>query len=762
MNKCPKCSEATLVKDPFIFYCFNCETYRELQQTQLEAYQNFMDYGQSISKEFFLIDTKAYQSSPIPNRKERFLEIIETPCPKGINEATFQTFLIQLALNHCMNFREKKELLRRIMVQDIEADSVLMQGLIKEISHQYQLRVTHFNKQKHLHLSKLLDTLNGKGKVSPPKRKRSIRPVIKDIGRNLNDLVKIGKIKPVVGREKEIEQLIDILLKRKKNNPVVIGEAGVGKTALVEGLAYELVYGNIDERLKGKEIIEIQTALINSVEYAGELEVRINDLLTDLKNMPNAIVFFDEIHTLIGQGTTANKKFDVADMLKPALSRGDFIVIGATTSQEYKKFMESDAAFERRFHPFKIEELSANDTKEVLYEELFEVNEHYKLEFDYQLVDEIVEAAGQHIRNRNFPDKALLVLEKLAIRQSKKGEKSATRQDILELISDETGISIIVNEEDTLFDNLLRLEGRLKQQVFGQEHAIESVCNNLKITKRNLSLHPEKPDGVFLFTGPTGTGKTYLAKCLAQELFGDKKRLLRLDMNEYSSYNDVDRLLGAYTWRQKTQLPILTKFVNDYPSSILLLDEIEKAHPNVIQLFLQVFDEGTIHDYDDKKLYFSDITIIMTSNAIIEPRKNIGYGDKESENPNALMDDLTKKFARHFPPEILARIDEIILFNKLQEKDIAQILKKEILQKTHKRYKEELGIEVKFTNALIKYLVNIGYDEKYGARNFESVFRKHVAIPLTNFIYENKVQKNSVIRVGCKNKKVEVSLIAES
>ncbi|HOV14980.1 MAG TPA: AAA family ATPase, partial [Spirochaetota bacterium] len=436
-------------------------------------------------------------------------------------------------------------------------------------------------------------------------------------GRNITKLAKDKKLFEVVGRDKEIREILEVLFKIKKNNPILVGKAGVGKTAIVEGLAQKIIQNDVPEFFKTMEIIEINMGmLVAGTNYRGDFEKRLKRIVDEVKEKQNIILFIDEAHTILGAGESEGGTLDAANILKPALARGELRCIAATTNEEYQKYFQRDAALERRFYPIRIPELDKEATLFILKQLKPKMVEHYKIDISDEYLDLIVELSEEEIKNRVFPDKAIDVMEKSFSRCALDGKKEVEKEAIKNIVGEFVGIRFIETEEDK-GRHLLEMEKFLKERIYGQDEAIDKIAAQIRMTKQKLDLKPEQPDGVFMFAGPSGVGKTYLAKQVALFLFGSEDKLITLNMSEFTEPHSVSKLIGSPPgYIGYDNIPFFSSKILENPSCVLLIDEIEKAHPEVIKLLLQVFDEGRIQDTKGRVIHFSNVTIIMTSNAI--------------------------------------------------------------------------------------------------------------------------------------------------
>ena len=638
-----------------------------------------------------------------------------------------------------------------------------------------------------------------------------------DFGTDLNESAKQGKIDPVIGRDKEISRVIQILSRRTKNNPVLIGEPGVGKTAIAEGLAQRIVNGNVPEILRNKRIISLSiSSMLAGAKYRGEFEERLKKAIDEVQKHDDMIIFIDEIHTLVGAGATEGA-MDAANILKPALARGEFQVIGATTLDEYKKHIEKDAALERRFQPVLVGEPSEEDALEILKG----LRDRYEAFHKAKITDEALEAAvslsSRYITDRFLPDKAIDVVDEAAskvrmkvfsaapdvkaletqladvkkekeaavtaqefekaaemrdeerriekeINDKKKAAKEnsdaklvVTDEDIASVVAQWTGIPVskIAQEES---ESLLHLEEELHKRVIGQDEAVVAVSKAIRRARAGLK-DPKRPIGSFLFLGPTGVGKTELARALAVALFGDETAMIRLDMSEYMEKHTVSRLVGAppgyVGYEEGGQL---TDAVRRKPYSVILLDEVEKAHADFFNILLQVLDDGRLTDSQGRTVDFRNTVIIMTSNlganALRKGSPKLGFlAEKKSDSASDTSNEVNFKEAkksvmdavkRHFRPEFLNRIDEMIVFHALTSNDLKQIVT--ILMDTVVKRLDDMGLSLEITPAAIDMLVKEGSDFSMGARPLKRAIQRLIEDPISDLILQGNAPEGSTIK----------------
>ena len=648
-----------------------------------------------------------------------------------------------------------------------------------------------------------------------------------DFSTDLNESAKQGKIDPVIGRDKEIARVIQILSRRTKNNPVLIGEPGVGKTAIAEGLAQRIVNGNVPEILRNKRIISLSiSSMLAGAKYRGEFEERLKKAIDEVQKHDDMIIFIDEIHTLVGAGATEGA-MDAANILKPALARGEFQVIGATTLDEYKKHIEKDAALERRFQPVLVGEPSEEDALEILKG----LRDRYEAFHKAKITDEALEAAvslsSRYITDRFLPDKAIDVVDEAAskvrmkvfsaapdvkaletqladvkkekeaavtaqefekaaemrdeekriekeINDKKKAAKEnsdaklvVTDEDIASVVAQWTGIPVskIAQEES---ESLLHLEEELHKRVIGQDEAVVAVSKAVRRARAGLK-DPKRPIGSFLFLGPTGVGKTELARALAVALFGDETAMIRLDMSEYMEKHTVSRLVGAppgyVGYEEGGQL---TDAVRRKPYSVILLDEVEKAHADFFNILLQVLDDGRLTDSQGRTVDFRNTVIIMTSNlgakALRKDSPELGFlaakkADSNTEDTNGVNFKEAKKSVmdsvkRHFRPEFLNRIDEMIVFHALTSNDLKQIVT--ILMDTVVKRLGDMGLSLEITPAAMDLLVKEGSDFSMGARPLKRAIQRLIEDPISDLILQGNAPEGAIIKADVEDEHIVV------
>ncbi|MFN3477767.1 MAG: AAA family ATPase [bacterium] len=588
----------------------------------------------------------------------------------------------------------------------------------------------------------LLFQVNIEVKDEKKSNQKDIPEFLQKNARNLVDLAKRGKLNKVVGRQEEIQRIVQILLRKTKNNPVLIGEPGVGKTAIIEGLAQKIAENQINE-LSNVVIYEITvSSLLAGTSLRGELEKKLEELIKNIENREDIILFIDEIHTIMLDNTISN-------IFKPALARGQIRIIGATTTEEYYKYIEKDPALERRFQPVMIEEPTFEQMLIILQNIITSFEKYHSVEYDKNILDKIIKLSQRYITSRNLPDKVIDVIDEAATYvKTQKDKNKVELDDIKEVISRQTNIPVSKMKEHEA-EKIANLEEILKSRVIGQDEAVQKVSRIIKISKAGLSFS-KRPYGVFLFLGSTGVGKTYLAKVLAEVLFDSEENLIRIDMSEFKEKHEVSKLLGAppgYIGFDKDG--ILSLAIKKNPYSIILLDEIEKAHPEVFDIFLQVFDEGHLKDSKGRTLTFYDTVIIMTS--------NIGSSlifDLLNKNPEISSEELKKyilpEITKFLRPDIVNSIAEIISFRPLDKQNIENIVDLELKQIASKI--EENNDKITFTQNLKNYIVGKGYNVSFGERNIKRLIQSEVLSKIAEALIQN---------LGVSNKEILVDYVEE-
>jgi len=649
----------------------------------------------------------------------------------------------------------------------------------------------------------------------------SSTPTLDQYSRDLTEMAADGLLDPVIGRREETQRVIQILSRRGKNNPCLIGEPGVGKTAIVEGIAESIVNGTVPGLLRGKRLVSLDmSGLVAKSKYRGEFEERIKKVINEVIAAGDVILFIDELHTIIGAGG-AEGSLDASNILKPSMARGELQVIGATTIEEYRKYVEKDAALERRFQPVTVEEPSIEETIEILKGIRGLYEKHHQVEISDEGVEAAVTLSARYVSDRFLPDKAIDLMDEAAAKvrlgllgsplqlnglhkqiheaelaietalqngdieqvrvekankeallkelakQEKKASRSSSRKvpvigetEVADIVAGWTKIPVNKLTENEAA-RLQKLESVLKKRVIGQEEAVTAVSKAVRRGRVGLK-DPKRPIGSFLFLGPTGVGKTEVSKALAEAVFGKEEAMIRVDMSEYMEKHSVSKLIGSppgYVGHEEGGQ--LSEKVRRNPFSVILFDEIEKAHPDVFNVLLQVLDEGHITDSQGRKVDFKNTIIIMTSNAgaqaIIEP-KRLGFGNKEDEKQDhqKMKDSVMEEVKRIFKPEFLNRIDETIVFRALNKEDMKQIVSI-MVKELQKRCKEQLNIELSVTASAKTYIVEKAYDRKYGARPLKRKLQDEVEDVMAEEIIAGKIKAGDKVTVSVKKDAISIS-----
>ena len=713
---------------------------------------------------------------------------------------------------------------KRLKIPQVGTEHLLL-GLLQE-----EVLATKIMRDNHIELEELMKTIYEKIGIQPSKARstkgqvsgnhaKDKTPTLDSLSRDLTALARQGKLDPVIGRNEEVRRMIQVISRRTKNNPVLVGEPGVGKTAIVEGLAQRMVNGEVPEEIASKRLMMLDMgALVAGTKYRGEFEERMKKIIEEIYTQQDVILFIDELHTLIGAGG-AEGAIDASNILKPALARGELQVIGATTLDEYQKYIEKDAALERRFASIHVEEPTAEDSVQILKG----LRKHYEAHHHVEITDEAIQAAVQlsvrYITSRRLPDKAIDLMDETAAKarldvttkvspivlleeeilhfeqlknqaiqhqnfdeaakfRKKELAKRAKLEkliekletspktdyvasigegDIAEVVSQWTGIPLQQMEKKES-ERLINLESVLHKRVIGQSEAVSAVARSIRRARSGLK-DPRRPIGSFLFLGPTGVGKTELAKTLAEAMFGEQDALVRIDMSEYMEKHSVSRLVGSppgyVGFDEGGQL---TEKIRQRPYAVILLDEIEKAHPDVFNILLQVLDDGHLTDSKGRKVDFRNTVIIMTSNlgaVALREEKSVGFGAKTvQQNHDAMEKRIREELKNSFRPELLNRIDETIVFHKLQKEELRQIVG--IMAKEITSRLQELNITVKITSAVLDVLAEEGFDPEYGARPIRRAIQKKIEDPLSEALLSGEIRFGQQVTIGATKGKITI------
>jgi ATP-dependent Clp protease ATP-binding subunit ClpC len=661
------------------------------------------------------------------------------------------------------------------------------------------------------------ETMDDDDKTTSRKKSESGTPVLDNFSRDLNKLATEGKLDPVIGREREILRIAQILSRRKKNNPIILGEPGSGKTAIVEGLAMKIVEGECPKNLLDKRIVNLDlTAVVAGTKYRGQFEERLKVILEELQNNPNIIIFIDEIHTLIGSGNSSGS-LDGSNIFKPALARGELQCIGATTLDEYRKSFEKDGALERRFQKVIVDPSTVSETIEILKNIRDKYEAYHKVSYSDEIVELCVKLADRYITDREFPDKAFDILDEVGARsqtdqkvpesieklkkeaadvkqqkmdvvrrqnyeqaaelrdkerkvlgrlesEKKKYEEqfASTRnpistEQVYDVVSSMTKIPVNkMSIDDT--KALINMDKSIQGKVIGQDEAIEKIVKSIRRNRIGIK-DPNRPIGSFIFLGSTGVGKTHLAKQIAKEMFGSEDALIRMDMSEYQEKHTVSRLVGAppgyVGYEEGGQL---TEQVKNKPYCVILFDEVEKAHKDIFSILLQVLDDGHVTDSLGRKINFKNTLIIMTTNLGVRKLQDfgsgIGFSSNKYSNEEAKKQILMKEMKHFFSPEFLNRIDDTIVFKTLNKENINQIVSLE-LNKLMGRMKE-LKYEFSYDQTLVDYISKIGFDEVYGARPIKRAIQDKIEDYISELVLTEKIKEGKKYKLKVENEEIKL------
>lgn len=663
------------------------------------------------------------------------------------------------------------------------------------------------------------DLMDDDDKMMSKKTKQSpdsTTPVLDNFSRDLNKLAEQGKLDPVIGRDREILRIAQILSRRKKNNPIIVGEPGCGKTAIVEGLAIKIVEGDCPKNLIDKRIVNLDlTSVVAGTKYRGQFEERMKVIIEELQDNPNIIVFIDEIHTLVGSGNSAGS-MDGSNIFKPALSRGEIQVIGATTLDEFRKNIEKDGALERRFQKVMVEPSSVQETIEILKNIRPKYESFHKVKYSDEVIETCVKLAERYITDREFPDKAFDILDEVGARmqtevkvpeviedlkkkaadikqqkidvvkkqnyeqaaqlrdkekklldkldsekkkfeeQMEKEKQVVILENVYDVVSNMTKIPVNkMTVDDT--KNLINMDKELMDKVIGQDDAVKKIVKSIKRNRLGIK-DPNRPIGSFIFLGSTGVGKTHLAKQIAKEMFGSEDALIRVDMSEYQEKHTVSKLVGAppgyVGYEEGGQL---TEKVKNKPYSVILFDEVEKAHKDVFTVLLQMMDDGHVTDSLGRKINFKNTLIILTTNLGVKKLQDFGSGigfNNTYSNEEAKKQTLLKEMKNFFSPEFLNRIDDTIVFNSLSQENIKKITSIE-LNKLIKRL-EEMKYKISFDETLVEYLAKVGFDEIYGARPLKRAIQDKIEDLISEEVLTGKILENKSYELKVEGEEIKL------
>ncbi|MEJ6399663.1 ATP-dependent Clp protease ATP-binding subunit [Nicoliella lavandulae] len=727
--------------------------------------------------------------------------------------------ILALAGNIARQYGANKVGTEHLLLALVSDDSILSARILITFGAQ-----TKVIKQVTLHKMGVSSAAGKNGAINSNKNRatpKGATPTLDSLATDLTEVAREGRMDPTIGRHKEVKRVIQILSRRTKNNPVLIGEPGVGKTAIAEGLAQKIIDGSVPEDMTNKRLMMLDMgSLVAGTKYRGEFESRLKKIIKEIKDNGQIILFVDELHTLVGAGG-AEGAIDASNILKPSLARGDLQMIGATTLNEYQKYIESDTALERRFATVQVNEPTSEETIQILKGIRPKYEAHHHVQITDDAIEKAVGLSTRYIQSRFLPDKAIDLMDEAAAKvrinkqpselssdhaklnqlnnekeqaienqdfekaveirnqakqlEAKINEEDAKRkqsssneeyqlketgQDVAEVVAQWTGIPV-TQLSKTDADRLVNLEDILHKRVVGQDEAVSAVARAIRRARSGLKA-PNKPIGSFMFLGPTGVGKTELAKDLAEAMFGSEDDMIRVDMSEYMEKYSTSRLIGsAPGYVGYSEGGQLTEKVRQHPYSVILLDEVEKAHPDVFNLLLQVLDDGYLTDSKGRKVDFRNTVIIMTSNlgaTTLKYKKTVGFGAEkaDADNYNAMAATIKEQLKKYFKPEFLNRIDEVVIFHSLTKPQLHEIVKlmaRDLLQRI-----TDQGIEVKLTPAAVDVVAEAGFDPQYGARPIRRALQTKVEDKLSEIMLSGQVATGDSLTIGASHGKIKINV----
>jgi len=726
-----------------------------IRHKENNACKTLLGLGVDIERLKLFIDDRIFTKEEIP-----FSEIDHITFSRSTQN------VLSLTIMEATRTKSKEALSQHLLLSLCRTTGSYGQAYLRNCGIDYGKVLSYMDKNGLL--PKAIDPANNKGDdgddIGSDEPSESAGSDIEEFGFNLTKAALEGKLDPVVGRDAEISRVIEILGRRKKNNPMLIGEPGVGKSAIVEGIALRIASGEISPALAKKRIISLDIAsVVAGTKYRGEFEKRLKTIISTASKDPDLILFIDEFHTIVGAGSSQGG-LDAANMLKPALARGEIQCIGATTMDEFTKIVEKDGALDRRFQKIIVEPTDVKETISILNNLRKNYEDYHGVKYTDEALEACARLTDRYMTDRSLPDKAIDAMDEagsmVRLKLSRKAKNNiVSEEDIATVVSKITGIPVnkVAESEG---NRIIKMKERLRGRIIGQDDAIDKVVGAIQRNRAGLK-DPNRPIGSFLFFGPTGVGKTQLAKCLAEYLFDSEDNIVRIDMSEYMEKFSVSRLIGAppgyVGYEEGGQL---SEKVRRKPYCVVLLDEIEKAHPDIYNILLQVLDDGRLTDSEGRVVSFKNTIVIMTSNVGSRDVEEYGNGLGFSTSSRNLSKDhhsiLEKAVKKAFPPEFLNRVDEKVFFNTLSRDDIEKIIDIEL--RSLKERAAEAGYKISITPKAKKFLADAGYDPAYGARPLKRAIMKYVEDPVSEFIISDRVFRSHKPKENLEDKTLRLSL----